>query len=127
MPAADNAMLKTSFKSAICLSLASSSSSSASTSRVGALKHGMKLSFALSAAYLNARLAILSMLLIGRLFIAIILTAKMATFWVCAYVAADIALNSFSARPFFHIIFMLAVTAQLLSFPHIFFAARAAV
>ncbi|MDU5501373.1 MAG: hypothetical protein E6099_10920 [Enterobacter sp.] len=69
----------------------------------------------------------MSMLLIGRLFIVIILTAKVATFWVCAYVSADIALHAFTTRPFFHIIFMLAFTAQLLSFPHILFAARATV
>ncbi|WP_395314678.1 hypothetical protein V1591_11775 [Enterobacter roggenkampii] len=41
--------------------------------------------------------------------------------------SADIALYAFTTMPFFHIIFMLAVTAQMLSFPHILFAARAPV
>jgi len=66
------------------------------------------------------------MLLVGRLVIAI-LTAKVAAFWGCAYVSADIALYAFTTRPLFHVVFPLTVTAQFLTSQHILFAARAAV
>jgi hypothetical protein len=59
--------------------------------------------------------------------ITVVLTAKVAAFLVRAYVTADVALYAFSTRPFFQIIFTLAVATNCVASPHILFAVRAAI